>query len=82
MRERTVLIDVLKVMRSDPDPDDLPLDPKYQTAVMRMVCCDCGLTHDIVYLRGRRRLKVYWRRNNHSTGQVRRWSPAKKRRAK
>ena len=44
---------------------------KYGT--LRLACCDCGLTHDLLFKRMKTRFKIQIIRNDRSTGQVRRF---------
>ena len=38
----------------------------------KFACCDCGLVHDVDFRIARGRVQLRMRRNNRSTGQVRR----------
>lgn len=44
----------------------------------KVACCDCGLVHDHQYRKKNGRLEVRSRRNERSTGQVRRHMKRKK----
>ena len=39
----------------------------------KMSCCDCGLVHELDFRLYKRRIQYRARRNERSTGQVRRW---------
>ena len=40
----------------------------------KMCCCDCGLVHNMDFRIYKGRVQIRARRNNRSTGQVRRWN--------
>lgn len=42
------------------------------TACERLICCDCGLAHDMDLKRIKGKLYARWRRNERSTAAVRR----------
>jgi hypothetical protein len=42
------------------------------TSRERVICCDCGLSHDIETKRVKGRLYMRWKRNERSTAAVRR----------
>lgn len=43
----------------------------------KMACCDCGLVHDLDFRVKGGRAQFRVRRNNRSTGQLRRWNNIK-----
>ena len=47
---------------------------KYKDETLRLVCCDCGLTHDINMDVKKDIIEMEFRRNHRSTGQTRRWN--------
>ena len=53
--------------------DNIPftIDPKREIDVN--ACCDCGLVHDIYYEIENNIIIIKKRRNQRSTGQIRRW---------
>ena len=42
-------------------------------STFKLICCDCGLTHDVRLLTDGRNIRLRFWRNNRSTGQHRRW---------
>ena len=45
----------------------------WRTSIFRFACCDCGLVHDFVFKPNGAKSYVKFRRNNRSTGQLRRY---------
>lgn len=54
--------------RYDNELFEVPLKTKY-----RLACCDCGLTHDVVFIIKCNKLFMSAKRNNKSTEQRRRY---------
>jgi len=55
--------------RKDGEGFEVPRDE-----IMRLRCCDCGLVHDVVFSIEDGKIGMATRRNNRSTGQVRRYN--------
>jgi hypothetical protein len=77
--------DLLERIRRTVEADDEPIQVillNRRVGYFRLACCDCSLVHEVVVLRHKdnRNVTTFWKRDERSTGQLRRWERKRKRR--